>query len=142
MHQFFWVAFVNFNIEDVDAGEFFEQYRLAFHDRLRGKWPDRTKSKHRSTVGNDSHEIAARRQVARFIRVLCDFFAYRGDTGCVGEGQIALRGEWLGGGNLDLSRHRIAVVVERSVLQIVRHFHVISPMTSLSCRLQQNGSNG
>ena len=32
-------GFVDFDVEDVDAGELLEQHRLAFHHRLRGKRP-------------------------------------------------------------------------------------------------------
>ena len=35
----------HFNVEDVDAGEFLEENRLAFHHRLCGERPDRAEAR-------------------------------------------------------------------------------------------------
>ena len=54
------IALVDLDVEDVDAGEFLEQHRLAFHHRLGGERTDRAQAEHRGAVGDDGDEIGAR----------------------------------------------------------------------------------
>ena len=51
------------DVEHVDAGELLEQAALAFHHRLAGQRPDVAQAEHRGAVGDDRHEVAARRQL-------------------------------------------------------------------------------
>ena len=77
------IALVHFDIENVDTGEFLEQYRFAFHDRLRCQRADGAETKHGRAIGNDTDQIAACSQIARLGRVFDDGFAHHRDTGCV-----------------------------------------------------------
>ena len=61
-----------FDIEYVDSGELLEQARLAFHDRLARQRADIAETKHGGAVGDDGHEVAARRQLIGLQRVLGD----------------------------------------------------------------------
>ena len=52
---------VDLDIEDIDAGELLEQDRLAFHDRLGCQRADVTETEDGGTVGDNAHEVGARR---------------------------------------------------------------------------------
>ena len=49
------------DVEDVDAGEFLEQDRLALHHRLGGERADIAEAEHGGAVGDDRDEVLARR---------------------------------------------------------------------------------
>ena len=61
-----------FDIEYVDSGELLEQARLAFHDRLARQRANIAETKHGGAVGDDGHEVAARRQFIGLQGVLGD----------------------------------------------------------------------
>ena len=111
--QFVRITLVYFDIKNINTREFLEQYRFAFHDWLRRKGADCTQPKHGSAIGNDADQIAASREIACLRRIFDDGFADLGHTGGVGERQIALRGQGLGGGNFYLAGDRVAVIFER-----------------------------
>ena len=116
------VAFVDLDIETVDAGEFLEQHRLAFHHRLGGERADRAESEHRGTVGDHADQVAARREIGHLGRVAHDLVACRGDTRRVGERQVTLVGKALGGGYRDLARRMLPMIFERGFADVfVRH---------------------
>ena len=50
---------VDLDVEDVDAGEFLEQHRLAFHDRLGGERADIAEAEHGRAVGDDGDKVGA-----------------------------------------------------------------------------------
>jgi hypothetical protein len=52
------------DVEHVDAGEFLEQDRLAFHHRLRGQRADIAEAEHRGAVGDHRDQIGAGGQLA------------------------------------------------------------------------------
>ena len=81
MGQLFRVGFVDFDVEDVDAGEFFEQDRLAFHHRFRRQGPDGAQSQHGGAVGHDADQIGADGQVGGLGRVGDDGVAGRRHAG-------------------------------------------------------------
>ena len=110
------VLLVDLDVEHVDAGEFLEQDRLAFHHRLGGERADIAEAEDGGAVGDDRDEVLARGQVGRLGRVGGDRLAGRGDAGRIGERQVALVAERLGRLDLELSGPRIAVVEERSLL--------------------------
>ena len=93
--QLLRVALVDLDVEDVDAGEFLEEHRLAFHHRLGRERTDRAEAQHRGAVGDHGDEIAARGEVARLAGVGRDRFAHRRDAGRIGEREIALVDEVL-----------------------------------------------
>ena len=49
------------DVEHVDAGELLEQDGLALHHRLAGQRPDVAEPQHRGAVGDDRHQVGARR---------------------------------------------------------------------------------
>ena len=51
VYQFLRVFFIDFDIEYVNAGEFFEQYTFAFHYRFTGQCADVAQTQHCCTVG-------------------------------------------------------------------------------------------
>ena len=59
LDQAFRVVFRQLDVEHVDAGELLEQDRLAFHDGLGGKRPDRAQSEHGGAVGDHADQIGA-----------------------------------------------------------------------------------
>ena len=121
LDQFHRIEFVHFDIEAVDAGEFLEQHRLAFHHRFRGERADGTQPEHRRAVGDDADEIATRGQVARLGRVAHDFLAGDCDPRGIGQRQVALIDQALGGGHRNLPRLGQAMVVEGGLAQLVWH---------------------
>ena len=103
------VQFRHFNVEHVDAGEFLEQNRLAFHHRLGGERADRAETEHRSAVGEDGDQVLARGVDRRTVGVGRDRLAGKGDAGRIGEREIALVGERLRRPDLKLAGPRRAV---------------------------------
>ena len=117
--KFVGVAFVDLDVEDVDAGELLEEHRLAFHHRLGRQRPDRAQAEHRGAVGDHAYEVASRGEVDRFARIAHDFLAGRRHARCIGQREVALVGELLGRQDRDLARARQAVVFQRAFLQLV-----------------------
>ena len=101
------------DVEHVDAGEFLEQDRLAFHHRLRGQRADIAEAEHRGAVGDHGDQIGAGRQRGGFRRVLGDLGAGGGDARRIGQREVALVGERLGRLDLELSRARQPVIGQR-----------------------------
>ncbi len=115
------VALRQLDVEDVDAGELLEQHALAFHHRLGRQRPDVAETEHGGAVGDDAHEIGAGGQFARLSRVGDDGVAGRRHARRIGERQIALVGETLGGNYRDLAGGRVAVVFQRGGGKILVH---------------------
>ena len=99
-------------IEDVDIGELLEEVPLALHHRLSGHRADVAEPEHRGAVGDDADEIALRGVGVGELGVALDLEARLGDARRVGEREVALVGERLGGNDRDLSRAAVRVVVE------------------------------
>ena len=97
------IQFRDLDVEHVDAGEFLEQHRLAFHHRLGGERADGAEAEHGGAVGEDGDEILARGVARRAVRVGGDRLAGKGDARRIGERKIALVGERLGGDDLELA---------------------------------------
>ena len=112
---------VELDVEHVDAGELLEQDPLALHHRLGGQRPDRAEAEHRGTVGDHRDEVATRRDAARLVRVGDNRLAGRGDPRRVGQRQVALVGERLGGNDLEFPRRWLAMVFEGALAQVVTH---------------------
>ena len=115
------VGLVDLDVEHVDAGELLEQHRLAFHDGLRRERPDGTEAEHRGPVGHHRDEVGAGGQRRRLGRVGGDRVAGGGDARGVGEREVVLARERLGGADRELARHREAVIRERVVGESVGH---------------------
>jgi len=112
------VAFVNFDVKHIDAGKLLEQDCLALHHRLGRQGSDVAKTQHGRTVRDDSHKIAARRVLESRIRIAHDFFARRSYAWRVGQSQIALIGQLLGGCNLQFARRRKLMVFKRGAAKL------------------------
>jgi len=126
--QLVGVGLVDLEVEDVDAGELLEQHALAFHHRLGGERADVAQAEHRGAVGDHADQVRARGQLGRLRRILDDRIAGRGHARRVGQRQVALVGEHLGGRDRDLARARIAVIVERC--RADQFVHACLPLSS------------
>ena len=113
LDQLVRVAFVDLDVEAVDARELLEQHRLAFHHGLRGKGADRTQPEHRRAVGDHADQIPARGEVARLGGLADDLVARGRHTGRIGQRQVALVGEMLGRRDRDLAGRKLPVILER-----------------------------
>ena len=118
-HHMIDVMRVDLDVEYVDAGEFLEQDRLAFHHGLAGQRSDVAEPEHRGAVGDHGHEIRPRGEFGSLGWIGNDRLAGGRDARRVGERQITLVAERLGRLNLQLSRLRRAVIDERTGAQIV-----------------------
>ena len=134
------VQFRHLDVEDVDAGEFLEQNRLAFHHRLRRQRADGAEPEHRGAVGEDRDQILARGVDRRAVRIGRDRLARKGDAGRIGERQIALIGERLRRPDLELARSRRAVKQQGVGLEIGLAFQGHQRLPSFSrldcCRIR------
>ncbi len=72
------IVLVEFDVEDVDAGELLEETPLAFHHRFAGERTDISQAQHRGAVGHHADQVAARRQRVSLTRVANDFVARLG----------------------------------------------------------------
>ncbi len=110
----------DFDVEDVDPGEFLEQDRLAFHDGLGGQGADITEPQHRGTVGDHGDQVSPGGQRRRFGRIVGDFGAGRSDARRIGQREVALVGERLGRLDLEFTRARQPVIRKRRGAEIFR----------------------
>jgi hypothetical protein len=138
------VAFGEFDVEHVDAGELLEEAALAFHHRLAGERADVAEAEHRRAVGDDADEVGARGVFGRERGVFFDREARIGHTGRVGEREIALVHQRLGRHDRDLAAGGRAVVFERRIAKRLFGggklggvlFHAMSPGAGTSILLQ------
>ena len=108
--EIFDIGFGHLDVEDVDAGEFLEEDRLAFHHRLGGKRPDVAEPQNGSAVGNDRNQIAARCVIRGLGRIVGDLKAGRGHTRGIGQCQVALVAERLDCLDLQFPGPRMLVI--------------------------------
>jgi len=108
-----YVLGVDFEVDAVDVGEALEQHRLAFHHRLGAECAEIAQAQHGGAVGDHRHHVTFGRVVVRERRIARDLETRRGDARRVGERQVALGGERLGGVNLDLARPAGGVHAQR-----------------------------
>ena len=123
LDQLIGIVFGDLDVEAIDIGEFLEQDGFAFHDRLRRQSADGAQAQYGGAIGNDGNQVAA---VGHFIGlrgILDDDAAGGGDTRRIGQRQVALRRQWLGGLDLQFAGPRQPMVFERSFIQgfVVSH---------------------
>ncbi len=99
-------------VEHVDVGEGLEQNPFAFHHRLARQRADVAQAEHRRAVRDHRHEVAAGRVLVGILRPLGDLEARLRHPRRVRQGEVALVLERLGGGDLDLPRPALTVIVE------------------------------
>jgi len=116
------VGLLNFQVEDVNVGEFLEQHSLAFHHRLGRQRPDVAQAQHGGAIGDDPHQIGPGSHGGHLRRVGDNFLAGRRHPGGIGQGQIILVGQLFGGLDRDFPRMGLAVISQRRLAQLV-FFH-------------------
>ena len=112
------VRLSDLDVEHVDAGEFLEQDRLALHHRLAGERTDRAEAEHGGAVGQHRDQILAHGQRRGLFRIGRDRLAGESDARRIGERQVALVGERLGGDDLELSRAGLAMKMQGVRLEV------------------------
>ena len=125
LDQFVGVVFADFDIEHVDAGEFLEQDTFSFHHRLGRQRTDIAQTEHGGAVGDDRYQVATSGDGGDLARIVHDRFASGGDTGGVGQRQIALVSERLGRGHFDLAVGSHAMVAQGAFVEIVSHVRTV-----------------
>ena len=121
VHQFVRVALIEFDVKAIDTGKLLEQHRLAFHHRLGGERTDRTQTEHRRAIGHNTDEVATRSELGCLGRIAHDLLAGGRNTGRIGQRQIALVDQSLGGRYGDFSRLGKPMVVERGSSDVLVH---------------------
>ena len=78
VYQFLRVFFIDFDIEYINTGEFFEQYAFAFHHGFTGQCADIAQAQHCCTVGNHGNQIAFGSVFVGSLRIGMDFHTRSG----------------------------------------------------------------
>ena len=117
LDQLVRVAFLQFDVEDVNAGELLEQDALAFHHRLAGQRADVAQAQHGSAVGDHAYQVAARGVFGGLGGIGLDVQARIGHARRIGQRQVTLVGQRLGGTDGDLARRRLGMVFPRGIAQ-------------------------
>ena len=110
--EFVRIVLVQFNVEDIDVGEFFEQTPLAFHHRLGRQRANVAQPQHCRAVGDHGDQIAARGHFVGLLRVGDNQVARSGHARRIGQRQVALVGQAFGGDDGDFSARRLAVIFQ------------------------------
>ena len=121
LDQLVGVAFVNFDVYRINAGEFLEQNRLAFHDGLGRQRADGAKAQHRRAIGNHRDQIAARGIVEGGAWVGGYGLTRGSNTGRIGQAKVALGFHPLGRRDGKLPGAGQPVVIQRGFTEIIIH---------------------
>ena len=119
IHQARDVLLRHLDVETINACEFLEQDRLAFHDGLGGQRADVPQTQHRRAIGQNRDEILAGGQMGRLRRILRNGLAGHRHAGRIGQRQIPLVAEWLGRLDLEFAWIGIAMIGERAGAKFV-----------------------
>ncbi len=84
---------VDLDIKDIDPGEFLEEHSLALHHRLARERTNGAEAKNSSAIADNANKIGPNRQFRRFGGICRDSLTGRGNTGGIGQRQIALVAE-------------------------------------------------
>ena len=117
LDQLVRIAFGQFDVEHVHAGKLFEQAALAFHHRLGGQRADIAQAQHGGAVGDHAHQVGTGGEFSGLRGIGFDVQAGVSHARRVGQRQIALVGQGLGGGDGDLAFVGAAVVFAGRVAQ-------------------------
>jgi hypothetical protein len=121
------VLLVDLDVEDVDVRELLEEVALALHHRLARERADVAEAEHGRAVGDDGHEVAARRVAERVLGLLRDQEARRRDARRVREREVPLRDHRFGRRDRDLPGPVALVIRQRVALEVARH-GVLAPL--------------
>ncbi|MNS62396.1 hypothetical protein D3C72_954550 [compost metagenome] len=114
---------VDFDVENVDAGEALEQYAFTFHHWLGGQWAEVTQAENRGAIGNDCNQVAFAGVLVGQFRIAGDLAYWFGYARAVGQRQVASGSSGLGELDTQLPWTRIGVIFESGSFQI-RHFGI------------------
>ena len=115
------IGLVDLDIEHVDSGELLEKYGFTLHDRLCRQWSDGAETEYRRAVADHTYQVAPRGQLGDLLGIRHDGVTGRRDARRVGESQILLGAQWLGGGDRQLAGHGISMVVEGAFVEFFCH---------------------
>ncbi len=135
VHEAVRVGGGHFDVEHVDACEFAEQHRLAFHDGLGGERADIAEAEHGGSVRNHADKVRAGGEPGRGGAVLRNLFAGESHARRIGERQVALRRKRLRRHDGELTRRIGLVIFDGAFLEIVRHD--LSPPALLKRRVRR-----
>jgi hypothetical protein len=99
-------------VEHVEVRELLEEVALALHHRLAGERPDVAQAEHRRAVGDHRHQVPLGRVLVGVVGVGLDLEAGLGDPGGVGQCEVPLVGQGLGGNDGDLPGAATGMVFE------------------------------
>jgi hypothetical protein len=107
---------IDFDVKDINAGEAFEQHRLALHDGLAGEGANVAQTEYGCAVGHDSDEIAAPGVFESVVRILIYREAWFSHPRRIGQAQITLRTAWFGRSDFNFARMSTEVIIKRLLL--------------------------
>ena len=119
--EFVRIRLIDLDVEHVNASELLEQDRLALHHRLAGQGPDIAQAEHGGAVGDHRNEVATGGVFIGSVGIGDDLLACGGDTGGIGECEIALGGHALGGFDAQFSGARQTMIIQRGFAEILVH---------------------
>ena len=142
-HELLRIAFVDLDVEHVDAGELLEQDSLALHDRFRRQRTDGAETEHRRAVRDHADQVSAARHPKDILCIRDDRFARGRNTRRISEGQVVLIDQGLGRRDRQLPRCREFVIVERRLItrrsRVFRlHERVLAPVAELAANYNPN----
>ncbi|CWP24948.1 Uncharacterised protein [Neisseria meningitidis] len=111
------VFFIDFDVEHVHTGEFFEQYAFAFHHGFARQRADVAQAQNGRTVGNDSDQVAFGGVFVGILRIGMDFHTRSGYARRVRQRQIFVGRQRFGRGNGNFARHGEFVELEGGFFQ-------------------------
>ena len=111
--EFIRILGIQLDIDGVHIGKALEQHRLALHHRLGSQCAQIAQPQNRGTVGNDCNQIALVGVVIGHFGMVLNGQTRDGDTGRIGQAQIALRRHRDGRGDLEFPRCRLKVEGQR-----------------------------
>jgi hypothetical protein len=121
LNQLVGVAFVNFDVYRINAGEFLEKYRLAFHHGFGRQRTYGAKPQHGGAIGNHRYQIAAGGIVKGSARVGGYRLTRGGHAGGIGQAKVALGFHPLGRRDGKLPGAGQPVVIQRGFAEIIIH---------------------
>ena len=93
------IAFVDFQVKHVDAGELLEQDAFALHHRFCGQWANVAEPQNGGAVGDHCHQITPRGVLVGVVGVFDDFFTRCRHARRIRQCQIMLVDQLFGGGD-------------------------------------------
>ena len=145
LDQFVRVFLVDLNVEHIDTRKLFEQNALAFHDRLAGQWANVAQAQHSRAVGHHAHQVTPAGVLEGIGRVFDDFFAGCSHAGRIGQCQIVLVEQLLGGRDGDFAGGGELVVFQCGFAQLGTFFFgldLVGHGVGLRCRGVLSGLPG